>query len=50
MVIDPVCRMQVEPTGPHTTWQGEQWWFCSEACRHEFLARPERFAVGHSDA
>ena len=49
MATDPVCRMQVEPTGPHTTWQGERWWFCSDACRREFLAGPEQFAVGHSD-
>lgn len=48
MVIDPVCRMQVEPTGPHATWQGEQWWFCSDACRREFLADPGRFTAGSS--
>lgn len=43
MATDLVCRMQVEPTGPHATWRGEQWWFCSDACRQEFLARPEQF-------
>jgi len=43
MVIDPVCRMQVEPTGPGATWSGDQWSFCSDACRREFLTEPERF-------
>ena len=44
LAIDPVCRMQVEPTGPHTEWQNRQWYFCSHACRGEFLAQPDRYA------
>lgn len=44
LAVDPVCRMQVEPNGPHASWRGEQWWFCSDACRREFLTQPERFA------
>ena len=44
LAIDPVCRMQVEPSGPHASWRGEDWWFCSDACRREFLTEPERFA------
>lgn len=43
LALDPVCRMQVEPTGPDATWRGQQWWFCSDACRREFLGDPERF-------
>lgn len=46
LAVDPVCRMQVEPTGPHASWRGEQWWFCSDACRREFLTQPERFTRG----
>ena len=45
LVIDPVCRMQVEPTGAHTDWKGRTLWFCSEACRVEFETSPDRFAV-----
>jgi putative ABC transport system ATP-binding protein len=45
LVVDPVCRMQVEPTGPHTDWKGRTLWFCSEGCRAEFAASPERFEV-----
>ena len=46
LVVDPVCRMQVEPTGPHTDWKGQTLWFCSEGCRAEFAADPERFERG----
>lgn len=43
MAIDPVCRMQVETTGPTASWNGRQWWFCSDACRLELLTHPEQF-------
>lgn len=43
LVVDPVCRMQVEPTGAHTEWEGHTLWFCSEGCRSEFLAAPDQF-------
>ena len=45
LAVDPVCRMQVEPGGPHLDWQGQRFWFCSEGCRAEFAANPERFEV-----
>lgn len=44
LAIDPVCRMQVEPSGPRASWRGDDWWFCSDACRREFLDQPQRFA------
>lgn len=44
LAVDPVCRMQVEPTGPQATRGNQQFWFCSDACRGEFLSHPERFA------
>lgn len=44
LAVDPVCRMRVEPTGPRATWRNRQWSFCSQACLHEFLTDPERFA------
>ena len=46
LAVDPVCRMQVEPTGPHTDWEGRTLWFCSEGCRNEFTATPRRFVAG----
>jgi putative ABC transport system ATP-binding protein len=45
MALDPVCGMQVEPAGPQTTWRGQQWRFCSDACRREFLSDPGRFTT-----
>ena len=49
LVVDPVCRMPVEPTGPHTDWGGRTLWFCSEGCRAEFTADPEQFSVPHPE-
>ena len=43
MAVDPVCRMSVEPTGPHLDWHGETLWFCSEGCKSEFTEYPDRF-------
>ena len=37
MVIDPVCGMPVDPgTGTHLELDGDEWWFCSTACRDAF--------------
>lgn len=43
--IDPVCRMPVEPTGPHLSWGERTWWFCSAGCRREFEQDPAHFAT-----
>jgi len=48
--IDPVCRMPVEPTGPHLELAGSIWWFCSEGCRAEFAADPARFRTALQNA
>lgn len=42
-VIDPVCRMPVEPEGPHVEWEGRTLWFCSEGCKWEFVGHPATF-------
>lgn len=45
MVIDPVCRMAVEQgAGPHLSVAGNDWWFCSAACRDAFEAEPDRYS------
>ncbi len=37
MVIDPVCGMPVDPgAGTHLELDGDEWWFCSNACRDAF--------------
>jgi putative ABC transport system ATP-binding protein len=38
-VVDPVCGMPVEPTGPQLTVNGISYWFCAEGCRSEYAAR-----------
>lgn len=46
MATDPVCGMAVEREGaPHLRHDGRTWFFCSEACREEFAADPERFVA-----
>jgi putative ABC transport system ATP-binding protein len=46
MGTDPVCGMAVEREGvPHLRHSGRTWFFCSEACREEFAADPDRFAA-----
>ena len=44
-VIDPVCGMKVAPnkTDLMTTYQGQDYCFCAEACRREFEANPQRY-------
>jgi putative ABC transport system ATP-binding protein len=44
MATDPVCGMAVpQHDRPHRQLNGTIWWFCSSACRDEFLASPARF-------
>jgi YHS domain-containing protein len=48
MAVDPVCQMAVDQ-GEHTPFyrlDGRLWWFCSDACRKESVAAPERFRLG----
>jgi putative ABC transport system ATP-binding protein len=47
--MDPVCRMPVEPTGPHLSWAGKTWWFCSPGCRTEFAQNPSHFTSPPGD-
>jgi xanthine dehydrogenase accessory factor len=47
MAIDPVCGMSVvaaDPT-PHVENDGVTIWFCSDACRANYLKDPERYAT-----
>ena len=43
--IDPVCGMTVKNDSPHTsTYDGEQYVFCSAGCRAKFVADPAKYA------
>ncbi|MCU1283844.1 MAG: hypothetical protein JWO13_194 [Acidobacteriales bacterium] len=45
MAIDPVCNMEVdEETAPgHTTYDGQDFYFCSLTCQQKFEHDPGQF-------
>ena len=44
MATDPVCGMAVDvSTAPHIQADGDEWWFCSDACRVDFAAHSDRY-------
>jgi len=46
-VIDPVCRMTIDPAtaAAREVFEGKAVYFCSEGCRHRFLANPTAYAA-----
>ena len=44
-VIDPVCGMKMDPskTDLIAAYQAQDYYFCAEACRREFLKNPQRY-------
>lgn len=50
MVIDPVCKMTVEPAkGTKMEYGGQMYYFCSEHCRKQFAAHPVRYRMKNPD-
>jgi YHS domain-containing protein len=49
--IDPVCGMKVDPNKSDimTTYEGQEYYFCAEACRREFEDNPERYQKARPD-
>ena len=44
MATDPICRMTVdEETGPHTDYNEQTYYFCSQHCLAKFKEDPEKF-------
>ena len=45
MARDPVCGVEVDPARTHirAEYEGEQYAFCCEPCRQEFLRHPDRY-------
>ena len=44
MATDPVCGMAVEQEpAMHLQDDAQEWWFCSNACRADFAAHPDRY-------
>ena len=48
MAIDPVCKMEVEPTkaAAKAEYLGQVFYFCSEPCHQAFTATPQQYAGG----
>jgi YHS domain-containing protein len=47
MVIDPVCRMTIDPAtaAASEVFEGKPVYFCSQGCRRRFLANPAAYVV-----
>lgn len=47
LVLDPVCRMMVDPerAAGRLTHEGNAYFFCTLGCAGEFAAEPERFTA-----
>jgi YHS domain-containing protein len=47
VVVDPVCRMTINPAtaAAREVFDGRAVYFCSEGCRHRFLANPAAYAA-----
>jgi P-type Cu+ transporter len=45
MGLDPVCGMEVNPASAaaQSEYGGQAFYFCSEECKRQFDANPERF-------
>lgn len=44
MATDPVCDMAVErDAAPHLQVDGQEWWFCSDACRADFATHSDKY-------
>ena len=50
LVLDPVCRMAVDPerAAGRLTYEGEVFFFCSLSCAEQFAGRPAAYAAGSS--
>ncbi len=46
MVEDPVCGMQIDPNNAAGSfeYQGQTYYFCSQACYDAFQSSPEMYA------
>ncbi len=45
MEIDPVCKMEVDPTAAEwkTEYKGIIYYFCAPGCQHSFENDPEKY-------
>lgn len=52
MVIDPVCKMKVNPeeAAAQTEHDGQVYYFCSSTCHKTFVAEPQKYSSGSAPA
>ncbi len=45
MEIDPVCKMEVDPTTAEwkTEYKGKTYYFCAPGCKRSFEKEPEKY-------
>jgi Cu+-exporting ATPase len=45
MVIDPVCKMKVDPekAAAKTEYQGQTYYFCAPGCKTAFEKEPDKY-------
>ena len=45
VVIDPVCKMEVDEKKPAATYEykGKTYYFCAVGCKEKFAKDPEKF-------
>lgn len=48
MARDPVCGMEVDErtAAGRSEYQGQAYYFCSEACKQQFDKEPEKYVAG----
>lgn len=42
-VIDPVCKMKINPSTKTTVYNKITYYFCSESCKQKFVAAPAKY-------
>jgi YHS domain-containing protein len=52
MMIDPVCKMKVEPdkAAAKAEHAGQVYYFCSDICHKSFVAEPDKYTSGAAPA
>jgi YHS domain-containing protein len=47
MVIDPVCKMQIDENkaAAISKYEGQKYYFCAQSCRKAFDSNPERYTI-----
>jgi YHS domain-containing protein len=44
--IDPICKMKVKAPAAHSsTYQKQEYWFCSKTCKSTFNKHPEKYVA-----